>query len=168
VLIGLLFYPAVVRGDGGSAATVTLDAPAEVAPGSDFIARVNILWLQDFDAAQFDITYDADVLQFTDVTDGLINSTAIPADWGFMPPGEPGTIRVITNVAGAPGVTGAGYLADIHFHVVGSACNTSALSLSNGVLSDKYGAAIPAIWIGTSVHVSGNTHYLFLPLLQTV
>ena len=85
VLIGLFLSPAIVRGDAGGAATITLNAPAAVAPGSDFIARVSIFWVQDFDAAQFDVTYDRDVLEVTDVTAGLIGSTTIPSVWGFIP-----------------------------------------------------------------------------------
>jgi len=135
--------------------SVSIDAPAEVGEGTDFIARVSITDVTNFDAANYDITYDPTILEVTDVTDGVIGGTAIPADvWGFIPAETQGTIRVINNVPGLPGVSGSGYLAEIHFHVVGEYCNTSDITLSNGVLSDTTATAITATWVGDSVHVN--------------
>jgi len=135
--------------------TVSIDAPAEVGEGTDFIARVSITDVTNFDAANYDITYDPLILEVTDVTDGIIGGTVTPADmWGFIPAETQGTIRVINNVPGLPGVSGSGYLAEIHFHVVGEYCNTSDVTLSNGVLSDNTATAITATWVGDSVHVN--------------
>jgi hypothetical protein len=133
---------------------VSIDAPAEVDLDSHFTARVNVTEVSDFDACQFDVTYDASVIEVTDVTAGNIGGTAIPiAMWGLV---EPGTIRVIGNVAGVPGVDGSGYLAEIHFHVIGSSGDTSTIDLSNGLLGDKYANPITEVtWIGDSVYVSG-------------
>ena len=135
--------------------SVSIDAPAEVGEGTDFIARVSITDVTNFDAANYDITYDPTILEVTDVTDGVIDGTAIPADmWDFVPAKTQGNIRVINNVPGLPGVSGSGYLADIHFHVVGECCNASDITLSNGVLSDNTATEIPATWVGDSVHVN--------------
>ena len=137
-----------------AATTVSLDAPAEVAPGADFVARVNISQVVNFDSANFDLSYDPSVIEVTDVTNGLIDGTEIPVDmWGFIPPGEQGTIRVIENVPGVDGVTGEGYLAEIHFHVLGEACNSSELDLHRGKLSDNMAGDIAAEWIDGSVAV---------------
>ena len=119
--------------------TVSIDAPAEVDAGTDFIARVDITDVTNFDAANYDITYNSTVLEVTDVTDGIIGDAAIPVDmWGFVPAGTQGTIRVIQNIPGLSGVSGSGYLSEIHFHVVGSAGNTSGITMSNG-----YSVTIP-------------------------
>jgi len=117
-LLGMFFVSAPVSANS-SGVTVSIDAPAAVAPGSDFVARVNISSVTDFDACNYDVTYNSAVLQVIEteggtsgVTAGLINGTAIPADMcGFIPPGTPGKIRVIQNVPGVAGVSGAGYLA---------------------------------------------------------
>jgi len=61
---------------------------------------------------------------------------------------------VINNVPGLPGVSGSGYLSEIHFHVVGSAGNTSDITLSSGVLSANTATEITATWVGDSVHVN--------------
>ena len=144
---------------------VSIDAPADVEPDSQFTASVNITEVSDFDACQFDVTYDPGVVEVTDVTAGDIGGTTIPIDmWGLIPAGEQGKIRVIGNVPSVPGVSGSGYLAEIHFHVIGSPGSTSDIGLSEGLLGDKYANAItPVTWVGTSVHVSEA-----LPTTETV
>jgi hypothetical protein len=163
-LLGLLLPASLANlpsAYANGAVTVSIDAPAEVAEGSDFIAKVAITDVENFDIAQFDVTYNNTILHVTDVTAGDIAGTAIPIDsWGFIPPEQTppdtGTIRVIANVPGAPGVSGSGYLAEIHFHVVGSAGDTSAITFSSGLLGDNGGHEItPVTWVDGSVHVAG-------------
>ena len=157
--LGLLLSPSLANAQ--APVTVTIDAPAEVAPGSDFTARVAIVSVTDFDACNYDVTYDTNILEIVGseggaagVTAGLIGTTDIPVDlWGFVPSGTPGRIRVIQNVPGVAGVSGSGYLAEIHFHVIGAGGTSSAITLENGCLSDKDAQEIPATWIGGSVHV---------------
>ncbi len=142
--------------------SVTIDAPDEVAAGSDFVARVNIDEVTGLDAYQFDVTYDPSVIEIIGVeggiegvTPGMIDSTSIRVDmWMFQPIGIPGTIRVLGNLPGVSGVTGTGYLAEIHFHVVGEIGSSSDITLSNGKLFDNMGSQIPATWLGASVNVT--------------
>ena len=149
----MLLFPALGSSQGG--VTVSIDAPAEAGEGTDFIATINITDVTDFDAANYDITYDPRILEVTDVTDGSIGETVIPVDmWDFVPAETQGTIRVINNVPGLSGVSGSGYLAEIHLHVVGSAGNTSDVTLSNGVLSANTATEITATWVGDSVHIN--------------
>ena len=158
VTLLLLEFPLVpVPVSAQAPVTVSIDAPAEVAPDSHFTARVDITEVLDFDACQFDVTYDPNVIELTDVTGGEIGGTTIPIDmWGFIPPGEQGKARVIGNVPGVPGVSGSGYLAELHFHVVGSPGDISDIELSNGVLGDKDADPItPVTWVGDSVAVKG-------------
>ena len=149
----VLLFPSVALSLGE--VTVSIDAPAEVGEGTEFVARVTITGVTNFDACNYDVTYNPLILEVTDVTDGLIGGTAITVDmWGFIPAATQGTIRVIQNVPGLAGVSGSGYLAEIHFHVVGGYCNTSNITLSNGVLSDNTATEIVATWTGDSVHVN--------------
>ena len=133
---------------------VSIAAPAEVNPDGHFTASVNVTEVSDFDACQFDVTYDPGVIEVTDVTAGNIGGTTIPiAMWGLV---EQGRIRIIGNVPGVPGVSGSGYLAEIHLHVIGSPGSTSAIDFSNGLLGDKYANPITEVtWVGASVYVSG-------------
>jgi antitoxin (DNA-binding transcriptional repressor) of toxin-antitoxin stability system len=131
---------------------VTIDAPAEAAPASDFTVNVNIGEVTDFDAASYDVSFDSAVLRLDDVTAGLIGATAIPVD--LYNEVEVGTWRVVQNVPGTEGVSGSGYLAVLHFHVVGADGDSSALTLSNGVLSNNLAEEITATWSGASVAIA--------------
>jgi hypothetical protein len=131
---------------------VSLDAPAEVAPASDFTVNVNIGEVTDFDAASYDVSFDSAVLRLDDVTAGLIGATAVPVD--LYNEVEVGTWRVVQNVPGTEGLSGSGYLAVLHFHVVGADGDSSALTLSNGVLSSNLAEEITATWSGASVAIA--------------
>jgi PKD repeat protein len=143
-----LVLPATVSAAGE---TVSIDAPAEVGPGTSFIARVNINSVTNFDACNYDITYNPSVLEVTDVTNGLISTTAVPV--GMWDEVASGKIRVIENIPGVSGVTGSGYLAEIHFHVIGTYGSTSTIAFSDGTLSAGSATEITATWVGYSVTV---------------
>ena len=133
---------------------VSLDAPDEAAPGSDFTVNVNIGEVTDFDAVSYDISFDTLVLRLDDITSGLIGSTTIPVD--LYNEIEAGTWRVVQNVPGTEGVSDSGYLTVLHFHVLGADGDSSALSLSNGVLSNNLAEEITATWTGDSVAIADN------------
>jgi len=132
--------------------TVSIDAPAQAAPDSDFTANVNISEVTDFDSCNYDVTFDATVLRLDNVTSGLIGSTTIPVD--MYNEISSGTYRIIQNVPGVTGASDSGYLAVLHFHVIGSEGDSSAISLSNGVLSDNQADEIAATWVGDSIDIS--------------
>lgn len=150
-------------GGASNGVTVAIVAPAQVAPGSDFVARVTITEVTLFDSAQFDVWYDPGVIQVLvglegnsdGVTHGVIDSTEIPIDmWGYVPQGTPGRMRIICNLPGTTGVSGSGYLADIHFHVVGAPGTSSVLHFSDGLLSNNVAQKIePVTWVDGSVEV---------------
>jgi hypothetical protein len=135
-----------------SGVTVSIDAPAGVAPESDFTASINISDITDFDACNYDVTFDDTVLRLDDVTAGLIGSTTVPVD--LYNEVTPGTYRVIQNVPGLAGADGSGYLAVLRFHVVGSAGDSSLVGPSNGVISDITAVEIEASWVGGSVSIA--------------
>jgi hypothetical protein len=132
---------------------VSIDCVANVTQSQDFVAKIKIDGVTDFDACNYDVSYNAAILQTTNVTSGLIGSTLIPVDmWKII---SPGTVRIMQNVAGVAGVTGSGYLAEIHFHVISSS-GSSALSFSNCLLGDKAAQAINATWTDGSVQIITN------------
>jgi len=131
---------------------VSIDAPDDAEPDSDFTANVNISEVVDFDACNYDVSFDASVLQLDNVTSGLIGTTTIPVD--MYNEISSGTYRVVQNVSGLTGVSGSGYLAVLHFHVIGSEGDSSTISLANGMLSDNLAEEIPATWVGDSVDIT--------------
>jgi len=149
-IMALLLGGAVVT-VAATEVAVSIDAPDEVVPASDFTASVNIGEVANFDACNYDVSFDASVLRLDSVTSGLIGSITIPVD--ICNQISSGTWRVVQNVPGLSGVSGSGYLAVLHFHVIGSSGTSSAISLSKGVLSDKAASEIKATWAGDSVRV---------------
>jgi len=136
-------------------ATVSIDAPDEVAPGSDFTANVDITEVTDFDACNYNVSFDALVLELSSVSSGLIGVEEIPVD--IANEISSGTWTIVQNVPGMDGVSGSGYLAVLHFHVIGSEGSSSDISLSNGMLSNISAEEIPATWTGDTVSVSDAT-----------
>jgi subtilisin family serine protease len=136
------------------AVTVSVDAPATAAPDSDFIANIDITEVTDLDSCNYDITFDPLVLRLDNVASGLIGSTAIPVD--MYNELSSGTYRVVQNVPGLTGVSGSGYLAVLHFHVIGSEGDSSSITLSNGTLSDNSAGEITATWVGDSVDITSS------------
>jgi len=153
-MVGLLLLTPLVS---AQAVTVSVDAPATIAPGDYFTAMVDISSVTDFDAADFRVVFNSTVLAIdditpgADITDGLIDGTTIPvAQTNEI---SSGTVKVVINVPGTPGVTGSGYLCQIRFHAIGAASTSSTINLENGTLSDKNATAIPATWTGTTVNI---------------
>jgi len=132
---------------------VSIDAPAEVDPGSDFFAWVDIIDVENMDSAQYDIVFDDTVLRLDDVTAGDIDGTTIPVDiWNEVAAGR---VIVVQNVPGLTGVDGDGWLAVLEFHVIGDAGDESDIDLQNGILGDDAGVEIVATWVDGAVTVSG-------------
>ena len=134
---------------------VWIEAPANVSQGSSFDATVNISYVENFDSASYDIVYNASVIEVTGVSNGAINPEIPVDDWGFIPEGVQGVVRIINNVAGAPGVNGSGYLSIIHFDVVGLEGDTSYISfnVSECALYDRWAQGINTTWIDQSPDV---------------
>jgi len=160
-ILGMIIIVALVLGVGvaipaaAAEVTVSADAPALVSPDSDFTVNINITEVTDFDACNYDFSYDSAVLRLDNVTSGLIGSTAIPVD--VYNEIGPGTYRVIQNVPGLSGVTGSGYLVVLHFHVLGAEGDSSDITLSNGMIASILAEEITATWAGDSVAITDNT-----------
>ena len=135
--------------------TVSIDAPAQAVVNSDFTANVNISQVTNFDACNYDVSFNASVLRLDNVTSGLIGSTTIPID--VYNQISSGTYRIVQNVSGMTGVSGSGYLAVLHFHVIGSAGTSSTINLSNGMLSNNQAQEITATWVGDTVNITSVT-----------
>jgi len=119
----------------------------------DFTANVAITEVTDFDACNYNVSFDASVLRLDSVASGLIGSTAIPVDVANEI--SSGTWTIVQNVPGYAGVSGSGYLAVLHFHVIGSEGDSSAINLSSGMLGNASAEEITATWTGDSVSIAG-------------
>jgi len=153
LMAGLLLAPLPA---GANGVEVSVDAPATVAPGDYFTADIDISAVTLFDSANFDVMFDTGVLEIenpaSDVTDGQIDTTAVPVSIANP---IAGGVTVVVNIPGYTGVTGEGYLCQIRFHAIGASGTSSDINLQNGVLSSAEipPQEIPATWIGTTVNV---------------
>jgi len=152
VVVLLLAGGVVPSAAATSGVTVSIDTPAGVAPGSDFTASISISEVTDFDACNYDVSFDASVLRLDIVTSGMIGSTEIPVD--LYNEVTSGIYRIIQNIPGLAGVTGSGYLAELHFHVIGSIGDSSLVGPSNGVISDIAAGEIEATWVEGAVSIA--------------
>ena len=147
--------------------TVSIDSPDTVkkSSGRYFHAYVNITSVNDFYAAQYDITYDPDVIRVQDVSAGDIAGTTIRLEkWSYVPANTQGTLRIVNSLPttmGANGVSGEGCLADIYFKVMGDPGDSSAISFTEGLgdpagylmIGNNQGLEITANWIDASVTI---------------
>jgi len=109
-------------------ATVWIGAPGEVPAGGSFIAYVNVSEVEKLGSADYDVVYNSSILEVTDVpyAGGVIGGSAFEVDmWAVV---EPGRVRIIQSAPGLGSwVSGSGYLAEIHFDVIGSSCDASGI-----------------------------------------
>ena len=129
---------------------VTVNAP-EYVEGT-FVASIDVDNITAFNAGQFDLSFDASVVNVTGVEDGSLDGeTTIPVDrWEFV---DEDTIRVILEVSGIAGVNGSGNLAKVSFEVVGMGGDKSVLDISGGMLVNTEAEEIPAEWVDDDVTV---------------
>ncbi len=143
---------------------VHVEAPSSLPYDTHFTATVFITYVEGFGSAGFEVSYDASVLDLQGVTGGTLTQidpgvsaefhTIAIDDWGLV--GGPGAVRINASIEGNPGPSGAGYLAQLHFHVIGSAGQSSAIAFNEtqSWLRDSLGDAIDSTWAGDSVTVA--------------
>jgi hypothetical protein len=144
--------------------TVSIDSPDTAKKSSSryFHALVKITDVTNFDAAQYDIIYDPDIIRIQDVKAGNISGTTIPIEeWGYVPANTQGTVRIVNSVPNATGVSGEGYLTDIYFKIMGDPEDSSVISFIEGfgdpqgylMVGNNAGIEITATWINGSVTI---------------
>jgi len=124
---------------------VSIDAPAFVAEDSDFIARVNMTGVI-FYFADYEIAFNPDVFEVGNITSGQIYGNEISVDtWQLV---NPGVIKVTQSAPELYGGNGSGYIAELHFHVIGLGNSSSDIDFTNGTLEDIGANQMPATWTG--------------------
>ena len=138
---------------------VSVNAPEYVS--DTFEVTIDVTEVSDIIGAQFDLTFDPDVIDIenvkSDVKPGMIGDTEMPI-YGVERK-DNGWIRVMVwqfDVVEEGGVRGSGYLAKIIFEVVGDTGDTIAIDIPEEferMLSDVDADEIPANWFGTNVTI---------------
>ena len=123
-------------GSPSQVVTLSIDTPETAPSGSILDVKVNISEVTNLSAFEFDLVYDETVIQISEddeaVTQGMIGSTELEYNsliWLFVQD-DAGKLRILGEISG-PGVSGSGYIAELHFKVIGAVGQTSNLTLSN-------------------------------------
>ena len=135
---------------------VRVNAPEYVEEGETFDVTIDVDSITDFNAGQFDLSFDSSVVNVTDVEEGSIDGTEIPiVMWRIM---ERGMVRVIPMLPEAEGVSGSGYLAKITFKVKGDEGDECALEIdeTESFLGNTTAGEIPATWIDGEIKVGAG------------
>ncbi|GAB6273277.1 MAG: hypothetical protein STSR0004_01400 [Peptococcaceae bacterium] len=130
---------------------MALDGPSEVLKGKSFTLKVTVTEVTYLDACNYDLFYNSSVLELEKVTGGEIDGNPIPIAH-YKDEVWSGKVTVVQNIYGTEGVSGAGYLGELHFKAL-KAINKTGLKFQNGVLSDHNAQAIPANWVGTTLKI---------------
>ena len=120
---------------------VRVNAPEYAEEGATFVVTIGVDNVIDLERAQFDLSFDPDVVKISDVNEAKIGGEDISIWWVLNP--DKDTVRVIITMDPGEGVSGSGYLAEIEFVAEGNEGDESVLNISNGllgVLSDKIGS----------------------------
>jgi hypothetical protein len=128
---------------------VTVNASESIS--GTFNATIDIADVTDLDSGQFELSFNASVVNVTGVSPGSVCATTVPWEgWTFI---DSDTVIVIFNLPGTTGVSGSGTLATIHFEVTGTSGDTSTLAISDGLLVDTGAGRILSVWIDDEVSV---------------
>ena len=130
---------------------VRVNAPEYVDVGGTFTVTIDITDIADLNTAQFDLSFDPDVVKIRDVKKGEINGEEFPT---FMHRSiAEGTERVLASMPFGEGVSGSGYLAEIEFKAKGEEGEKSDLNLSKGMLGNISAGKISAEWISSEIRI---------------
>ena len=132
----LAVTPVIAEEETEVTVTVTVNAPEYIGEGETFEVFIDVGDIENFNAGQFDLTFDHKVVEVKKVTAGSIDDTKIPiAMWGKdeMDP-DPDTIKVFPELSGLTTVSGSGHLAVIKFKVKGDEGDKCVLEIPKGKL----------------------------------
>ncbi len=130
---------------------VRVNASEYVDVGATFVITIDITDVTDLNSAQFDLSFDPDVVKISEIKKAEINGEEFPT---FMHRSvAEGTERVLVSMPFGKGVSGSGYLAEIEFKAKGEEGEKSELNLSKGMLGNISAGKISAEWISSEIRI---------------
>jgi len=135
-VVALIVFTTGVAANEEENVSVRVNAPEFVS--GTFDVTIDVHNVVDLYGGNFDLSFDPDVVNANGVYGGEIDGATVTIDNedGYLMGDN--RVRVLFNiddVENPNGVSGSGYLAMIRFEVVGGDGDTSALELSEGLLS---------------------------------
>ena len=131
---------------------VRVTAQKSVEEGETFVVTIDVDSVTDLNSAQFDLSFDPDVVEVSDVEEGEINGEEMPISMWILNP-DKDTVKVLAVMPIGEAVSGSGYVAEIEFEVKGDKGEKSELNLSNGKLYNISAKRIEAVWQGAEITI---------------
>ena len=152
--VAITLYTKRQDGEGDATVNVAVNAPEFVS--GTFNATIDVNEVTDLCGAQFDLTFDPDVIDVESVESGMIDDREMPITYRMIEDGRLMMMIFDFDLIEEGGVSGSGYLAKITFDVVGDAGDTSAIDFCESdefmrKLMDVDGEMIDANWFGADV-----------------
>ena len=133
-LLLLMTFLAVISAAAGEEVVVNVNASEEaVEEGESFVVTIDIKDVTDFNSGQFDLSFNSNAVEVTDVTVGSIAGETIP---NLLYSVDADTVQVSVYMPMGEGVSGSGHLAEVVFRVKGKEGDKSVFDISNGCLYD--------------------------------
>ena len=103
-----------------SGVQVSINVTDRIVPGGNFTATVNISQVTDFDAANYDVTFDPALINLNDVTPGdyFSRDGQQPVFTKNIQNDTGSAVIQLSRPPGAPGVSGAGALVTLNFQAI--------------------------------------------------
>ena len=148
--------------DRGDAALVNVAVNAPEFVSETFEVTIDVTEVTDLCGAQFDLTFDPDVIDVESVESGMIDDREMPIMYRMIEDGRLMMMIFDFDLIVEGGVSGPGHLAKIMFDVVGDAGDTSAIDFCESdefmrKLMDFDGEMIAANWSGADVTIGTAT-----------
>jgi hypothetical protein len=134
-------------------AEVRVNAPEYVDVGATFVVTIDITDVTDLNIAQFDLSFDPDVVKISEIKKGEINGEEFPTFMHRFITEDTNILKAIASFPMGKGVSGSGYLAEIVFKAKGEEGEKSELNLSKGMLGNISAEKISAEWIDAEIRI---------------
>jgi hypothetical protein len=112
---------------------VRVNAPEYVEERGIFDVTIDIIEVNDLNAAQFDLSFDPRIVEVSAVKNGKISKGDIPIILWVLN-SDKDTVRVVASLEIGESESGSGYLAEIEFEIKGEEGDMSVLDISMGAL----------------------------------
>jgi len=149
--IAVTFIAVVTEIAAAHEAEVRVNAPEYVEERATFVVSIGVDSVSDLNSAQFDLSFDPDVVKIREVKEGEINGEAFPTIMHRSIAED--TERVLVSMPFGNGVSGSGYLVEIEFKAKGKEGEKSELNLSKGMLGNISAGKISAEWISSEIGI---------------
>ena len=132
-------------------AEVRVNAPEYVDVGATFVVTIDVDSITDLNSAQFDLSFNPDVVKISEIKKGKINGEGFSTFVHRFITED--TVRVLAVMPFGEAISGSGHIAEVEFDARGEKGEKSELSIPSGELVNATGGIIPSNWHGAEIMI---------------